>query len=163
MRVAAVGSCHTDLIIRDQWYPVPLPCVLGHEGTGVVEAVGSAVTKVQPGDHVGMSYHSCGACANCVGSRPMNGLAFLPHNFVGAPPMSTDVALDMNAILVGRTVRGTVEGDSIPQLFIPALLELHGQGRFQFDRLIEVYDFEQIDEAARDSEEGRVLKPDLRI
>ena len=40
VRVAASGICHTDLIIRDQWYPVPLPAVLGHEGAGVVEAVG---------------------------------------------------------------------------------------------------------------------------
>jgi aryl-alcohol dehydrogenase len=82
---------------------------------------------------------------------------------IGAPPMGTDVALDMNSILVGRTVRGTVEGDSIPQLFIPALLDLHVQGRFPFDRLIEVYDFERIDEAARDSEDGRVVKPVLKM
>ncbi len=40
MRVAAAGICHTDLIVRDQWYPVPLPAVLGHEGAGVVERVG---------------------------------------------------------------------------------------------------------------------------
>jgi aryl-alcohol dehydrogenase len=69
----------------------------------------------------------------------------------------------MNAILVRRTVRGTVEGDSIRQVFIPALLELHAQRRSPFDRLIEVYDFEQIDEAARDSEQGRVVKPVLRM
>jgi aryl-alcohol dehydrogenase len=55
VRVAAAGICHTDLIIRDQWYPVPLPGVLGHEGAGVVEAVGSAVTTENPGDHDGMS------------------------------------------------------------------------------------------------------------
>ena len=48
VRVVACGICHTDLIIRDQWYPVPLPAVLGHEGAGVVEAVGAAVTKVRP-------------------------------------------------------------------------------------------------------------------
>ena len=39
VRVHASGICHTDLIVRDQWYPVPLPAVLGHEGAGVVEAV----------------------------------------------------------------------------------------------------------------------------
>jgi aryl-alcohol dehydrogenase len=46
VRVAAAGICHTDLIMRDQWYPVPLPAVLGHEGAGIVERVGSAVTQV---------------------------------------------------------------------------------------------------------------------
>ena len=40
VRVAAAGICHTDLIMRDQWYPVPLPAVLGHEGAGVIERVG---------------------------------------------------------------------------------------------------------------------------
>ncbi|HXN11449.1 MAG TPA: alcohol dehydrogenase catalytic domain-containing protein, partial [Steroidobacteraceae bacterium] len=43
---AAAGICHTDLICRDQWLPVPLPAVLGHEGAGVVFAVGAGVTKV---------------------------------------------------------------------------------------------------------------------
>ena len=43
VRVAAAGICHTDLIIRDQWYPVPLPAVLGHEGAGTVVAVGEGV------------------------------------------------------------------------------------------------------------------------
>jgi aryl-alcohol dehydrogenase len=69
----------------------------------------------------------------------------------------------MNSLLMGRTARGIVEGDAIPDIFIPALLELHAQGRFPFDRLIEVYDFERIDAAARDSEEGRVVKPVLRM
>ncbi len=49
VRVAAAGICHTDLIIRDQWYPVPLPAVLGHEGAGTVERVGSAVSGVAAG------------------------------------------------------------------------------------------------------------------
>ena len=60
VRVVATGMCHTDLIVRDQWYPVPLPVVLGHEGAGVVERVGEGVSKVQPGDHVVLSFASCG-------------------------------------------------------------------------------------------------------
>ena len=78
VRLVATGICHTDLIIRDQWYPVPLPAVLGHEGAGVVEAVGAAVTKVAPGDHVAMSYGSCGACASCHTGRP-----WVCHDFWG--------------------------------------------------------------------------------
>src|SRR4028119_1848767 len=49
VRIVGVGVCHTDLIVRDQWYPVPLPAVLGHEGSGVVERVGPGVEKVGPG------------------------------------------------------------------------------------------------------------------
>ena len=46
VRIVGVGLCHTDLICRDQLYPVPLPAVLGHEGAGVVEAVGTGVTDL---------------------------------------------------------------------------------------------------------------------
>ena len=65
VRVVATGMCHTDMVARDQVYPVPQPVVLGHEGAGVVEAVGENVTKVQKGDHVVLSFHSCGACPPC--------------------------------------------------------------------------------------------------
>src|SRR5690606_38705198 len=65
VRIVAAGLCHTDLVVRDQVYPVPLPIVLGHEGAGVVEAVGSAVTKVAPGDHVAVSFVPCARCRPC--------------------------------------------------------------------------------------------------
>ncbi|ALS22044.1 alcohol dehydrogenase catalytic domain-containing protein [Paenibacillus naphthalenovorans] len=60
----------TDLIVRDQYYPVPLPAVLGHEGSGIVESVGNGVSSVQPGDHVVLSFASCGACTSCRTGRP---------------------------------------------------------------------------------------------
>lgn len=66
VKVVACGICHTDLIIRDQFYPTPLPIVLGHEGAGIVEAVGSGVKTVRPGDHVLMSFAYCGSCPSCV-------------------------------------------------------------------------------------------------
>ena len=55
IRLVATGVCHTDAVVRDGVYPTPMPAVLGHEGAGVVEQVGSAVTTVKPGDHVVMS------------------------------------------------------------------------------------------------------------
>lgn len=48
VRVVGVGLCHTDLICRDQLYPVRFPAVFGHEGSGVVEKVGALVEKVRP-------------------------------------------------------------------------------------------------------------------
>ena len=60
VRVTATGICHPDLIVRDQWLPVLLPIVLGHEGAGIVERVGQSVTKVQPDGHVVLSYGRCG-------------------------------------------------------------------------------------------------------
>ena len=55
---------------------------------------------------------------------------------IGAAPLGTEVNIDMNNILFGRTLRGIVEGDSIPDIFIPQLIELYVQGRFPFDKLI---------------------------
>lgn len=65
VRMVAVGICHTDAIVRDGIYPTPLPAVLGHEGAGVVEAVGEGVTSVVPGDHVILAAAYCGHCTRC--------------------------------------------------------------------------------------------------
>jgi len=333
VRVHGVGVCHTDIVVRDQYFPTPLPAVLGHEGSGVVEKVGSAVTTVEPGDHVVLSYASCGTCENCRqglppycadlfgrnfgGSRPdgsspccdsrgerLSGYFFAQSSFaelalapehsvvkirkdvplalmgplgcgiqtgagavlnalkpsagssiavfgagsvglaavlaarlagcgtliavdlnderlnvarecgathtinagqedavaviqsltgdgvqyslectglpavarqavdalrltgvcgiIGVSPLGTEFTLDMNGVLFGRTVRGIIEGDSVPSVFIPKLVDLYHAGRFPFDQLIREYSFDQINEAIRDSEEGRVIKAVLR-
>src|SRR5712691_829227 len=335
VKVAAAGICHTDLICRDQWYPVPFPSVFGHEGAGVVDQVGDAVTQVAPGDRVGMSFHSCGHCRSCLGGRPSYCYSFFEHNFasarpadgtsalsregetihahffgqssfathsvanernvvrlqgsmplevaaplgcglqtgagavlntlqvpagaslavfgagavglaavmagavagctaivavdlrpvrlqlarelgathvvnaaeedaveavrritgagadfsleatgspqvlrqavdctaplgacgvIGAPAFGTEVALDVNTILVaGRSVRGIVEGDSVPQVFLPQLFRLWELGRFPVERLVTHYDFDRIEEAVADAERGAVIKPVLRM
>jgi aryl-alcohol dehydrogenase len=86
VRVVACGICHTDLIIRDQWHPGPLPAVRGHEGAGVVEAVGASVRKVAPGDHVAMSYGSCGSCHDLAAGRPWVCHDFWGRNFAATRP-----------------------------------------------------------------------------
>lgn len=329
VKIAGVGMCHTDLVVRDQYFPTPLPAVLGHEGAGVVEKVGRLVTKVAPGDHVVLSFASCGVCSNCQrglggycpdlysrnfsGARPdgsspccdthgerVSGYFFAQSSFgeralasernvvkisrdvpieimgplgcgiqtgagavinalkpaagssiaifgagsvglaavmaakvvgcttiiatdlnekrlglakefgathtvraegdvpeairqitggegvqyslectglprvvrqavdalrltgvcgtIGVAPLGTEFTLDMNSILFGRTVRGIIEGDSIPGVFIPQLVELWRQGRFPFDKLITRYPLSQIEEVAQASERGDVLK-----
>ena len=68
VKIVATGICHTDLIVRDQWLPVPLPIVLGHEGAGVVERVGQSVTKVQAIRHrlrSGMASRNRRGCWRC--------------------------------------------------------------------------------------------------
>lgn len=335
VRIVATGMCHTDIVIRDQVYPVPLPIVLGHEGAGIVERVGSAIRKVIPGDHVVLSFMSCGHCARCAMGQPaycerghplcfggtredgstalrdgrsepvhdhffgqssfgtyalasertvvkvpkdlplerlgplgcgiqtgagsvMNALkigtgagfaAFgsgsvglsaimaarivgattiiavdvvasrlalakelgATHmvnaadadpvseiraitnggvdfalestgrpevvrqaidvlgtrgtcGIVGAAPIGTTASFDMGGLMSpGKTIRGIIQGDSVPNLFIPQLIELHRQGRFPFDRLIKFYSFDDINRAAADSEAGTAIKPVLRM
>ncbi|ACB68739.1 Alcohol dehydrogenase zinc-binding domain protein [Burkholderia ambifaria MC40-6] len=335
VRVVATGLCHTDLIVRDQYYPVPLPAVLGHEGAGVVEAVGPNVKTLAAGDHVVLTYGACGHCASCAGGHgaycrqffalnfggadadgqtalrdaagePLHDHFFAQSSFasyalarennaikvpkeaplellgplgcgiqtgagavinslavrtgssfasfgagavgmsavmaariagattiiavdivpsrlalalelgathainskevdvvdaireitgggvdyalestglpavlsqgidalgsrgtmgvVGAPKLGTKAEFDVNSLLLGgHTIRGIVEGDSVPQTFIPQLVQLHLQGRFPFDRLVKFYPLEQINQAAADSSSGITLKPILRL
>lgn len=331
VRVVSAGICHTDLTVRDQYFPTPLPAVLGHEGAGVVEQVGRRVTKVQPGDHVVLTAMYCGTCTNCLrarpgncshlyalnfaavrpdgsislhkGDEPINGPFFEQSSFatyalanersvvkvrkdaplellgplgcgiqtgagavmnalkpwagssiavfgtgsvglsaimaarivgcttiigvdvrpqrlalaqelgathvingsegntleqiraitgdgvdfsleatgipqifrqavecirvtgvcgiVGAPPLDTEVTLDVHSIIWGRTIRGIVLGDSVPDIFIPQLIDLYLQGRLPFDKLITYYKLEEINTAADLSQAGEVLKPVL--
>ncbi|MER7047652.1 NAD(P)-dependent alcohol dehydrogenase [Streptomyces jumonjinensis] len=334
VEVVAAGLCQTDLHVRDQALPTPLPAVLGHEGAGIVERVGDAVTTVAPGDRVVMSYQACGHCKPCLTGNPAYCAASFPANFggsrldgsnalhtggeeihghffgqssfathslaternvvriddediplellgplgcglqtgagavlnslkveagssvvvigtgtvglaavmaakvagaspiiavdivperlelarelgathtvngrqedtaariaeitgggadyvleitarpemltlavdalaplgtaalIGGAPAGAHAPVNMNALLGGRTVRGVAQGDSIPQLFIPQLIDLHKAGRFPFDRLITFYGFDQINEAATDTRTGAAIKPVLRI
>jgi aryl-alcohol dehydrogenase len=334
VRIVATGMCHTDMIVRDQMYPVPQPIVLGHEGAGIVEKVGPDVTKVKPGDHVVLSFMSCGACRQCIQGRPNNCENFNAHNFsggradgsrsleddsglihdhffgqssfstfalanernvvkvpkeaplellgplgcgiqtgagavmnalkvghgtsfaafgsgavglaaimaaravgattiiavdvvpsrlklakelgathavnaretdpvaaikeitgggvqfalettglppvvrqavdalgvrgtlgiVGAAPPATDIKIDITDFMqMAKTIYGIIEGDSVPDVFIPQLIDLHLQGRFPFDKLVKFYPFERINEAAQDSERGLTIKPIIQI
>ncbi len=332
VKIVSSGLCHTDLVARMGYLPMPHPCILGHEGAGIVEKVGGQVTKVKPGDHVATSYISCGTCTSCTkgmpswcaefkrlnfGGRRADGSTYLkkdgqtiygsffgqstfathalvternvvkvptdvpleilspmgcgiqtgaggvintlrakpgsaiavfgigsvglsaimaaavsgctqiigvdiveerlklakefgatdiinsreanpveeiqrltgggieytlectgvPQVFrqavdslmmggtcglIGVAPMGTEVGLDMQTILDARTVKGCVEGDSNPDIFIPQLIELYKQGKFPFDRLIKFYPMDKINEAAEDSEKGTTLKPVLK-
>lgn len=334
VRLIATGVCHTDIAMRDQVFPVPQPIVLGHEGAGIVERVGPGVTKVRPGEHVVMTYNSCGQCKNCYAARTSYCTDFFGRNFGGSRPdgstalessvgpvhshffgqssfathalcrernvirVPTDVPLDLlgplacgiqtgagaviNALAVGsgssiivvgagsvglsavmaarlvgatvivavdlnedrlllaqelgathifnpqtdnvaegvrticplgadyalettgsaevirsaiemlaprgvcgllgasavsaeltlniahlmtagRSIRGIIEGDSVPENFIPTLIDLYKQGHFPFDRLIRFYPFEALNEAIRDSEAGRAIKAVVRM
>lgn len=81
VKVVATGVCHTDLVVRDGMLPTPMPVVLGHEGAGIVEKVGSAVYKVKPGDKVVMTFNSCGTCECCKENAITYCEEFFPRNF----------------------------------------------------------------------------------
>lgn len=83
VKIVATGICHTDLIIRDQFYPTPLPAVLGHEGAGVVEAVGPDVKTIKLGDHVLLSFAACGSCPSCQSGKTSYCWHHMEMNFSG--------------------------------------------------------------------------------
>jgi aryl-alcohol dehydrogenase len=82
VRMVAAGLCHTDLGVQAGGIPFKLPGILGHEGAGVVERVGSAVTKVAPGDKVLLSFTSCGRCLACRDGHPAYCDTWLPSNLI---------------------------------------------------------------------------------
>jgi aryl-alcohol dehydrogenase len=81
VRIVGTGMCHTDLLPRNPAMGMSIePVILGHEGSGIVESIGAAVTRVGPGDHVLISFDSCGGCPSCLGGAPAYCPEFRPRN-----------------------------------------------------------------------------------
>jgi aryl-alcohol dehydrogenase len=72
-----------------------------------------------------------------------------------------ELILDPLALAVGRNIKGVLEGDAVPQVFIPRLIALWRQGRFPFDKLIKTFPLDEINEAEQASLKGDVVKPVL--
>ena len=324
VRLVATGICRTDIDFCYDWDESEVPVVLGHEGAGVVELVGKRVKEIRRGDHVVLSYQSCGRCHPCRSGRPADCERFYEANFgfarldgsnalqrsgvrghffgqssfathalaternlvkvsvdlplevlaplgcgmqtgagavmnslkvpagssiaifgtgsvglaavmaariMGADPIiavdikpkrlelaselgathtilndradipsriadiargGVDYVLEITgsprmyqlavevlnphgivALFTGASVTGSlpegrkaisiIEGDAVPQRFIPRLIELYLDGQFPFDRFVKFYDFAAINQAMADSRKGRAVKPVLRI
>jgi aryl-alcohol dehydrogenase len=65
VKIVATGLCHTDIHLKGFLPEEMFPNVFGHEGSGIVEAVGESVTGIEVGDHVVLSFRSCRSCENC--------------------------------------------------------------------------------------------------
>jgi aryl-alcohol dehydrogenase len=324
VRLVASGICHTDIDFCDGWDESDKAVVLGHEGAGVVERVGKRVKSLKHGDHVVLSYQSCGRCRQCRGGHPAHCQNFYEANFgfqrldgsnalqrsgvrghffgqssfathslaternlvkvskdlpleilsplgcglqtgagtvinslrvskgasiavfgtgavglaavmaarlVGAHPIigvdmkpkrlklalrlgathaidnrrqdvtarivhitgrgvdyvvETTASPKMHQLAIevlnphgvvalltgesgtdslpeGRKTLGIIQGDAIPQQFIPKLIQLYQAGQFPFDRLLKFYDFADINQAIADARRGDTIKPVLRI
>ncbi|CAM5738669.1 NAD(P)-dependent alcohol dehydrogenase [Streptomyces hirsutus] len=83
VRIAGCGMCRTDLAVRRSEGRSPLPAVLGHEGAGVVVETGGPDTGLSVGDHVVLSFDSCGHCRNCRGATPAYCDSFASLNLFG--------------------------------------------------------------------------------
>ncbi|MEV4320341.1 NAD(P)-dependent alcohol dehydrogenase [Actinocrispum sp. NPDC049592] len=83
VRIVGTGLCHSDLLPRTPGFPAAPPIITGHEGAGIVEAVGEGVTGFVPGDHVVLSFDSCHQCGRCRTGHPAYCDTFFPRNLSG--------------------------------------------------------------------------------
>jgi len=93
VRIVAVGMCHTDLSVRSQATPFPLPGVLGHEGAGVVVQVGAQVGDFHVGDRVVLSFDSCGSCPSCLAGKVVYCQHWIPLNLLGGSRLDGSATL----------------------------------------------------------------------
>ena len=82
---------------------------------------------------------------------------------VAVTPKTIDINPFLDLVLQNKTIKGVLMGDAIAQIEIPQLIALYQQGKFNFDRLIQYYKFEEINQASLDSNTGKVIKPVLII
>lgn len=108
VEICAVGVCHTDMVMRDGLLPVPMPVVLGHEGSGIVRKCGSGVNGLEVGDHVVLSFMSCGRCGSCAEDEPAYCHSWFPLNFFGARGDGTSAITDTD----GKAIHSHIFGQS---------------------------------------------------
>ncbi|WP_068087759.1 NAD(P)-dependent alcohol dehydrogenase [Novosphingobium rosa] len=108
VELRGVGVCHTDMVMRDGLLPVPMPVVLGHEGSGVVLRIGSEVTGLAIGDHVVLSFASCGGCGACHDHVPAYCQDWAALNFSGSRRDGSTALSDA----AGQSVHSHVFGQS---------------------------------------------------
>lgn len=137
VRLVATGLCHTDLSVLAGRLPTPLPAVLGHEGAGIVEAVGPGTHSVRPGDRVVMSFNSCGHCARCRTGQPTRCDTYFPRNFGAARPD-------------GSTPLHTADGEPLGGLFF-------GQSSLARHAVVSVHSLVRVDPI--DDQELALLAP----
>lgn len=83
VKIVGAGMCHTDILPRAPQSMSPPPIITGHEGSGIVEALGEGVTSIAVGDHVVLTFDSCGACPKCDAGNPAYCDTFFFRNVLG--------------------------------------------------------------------------------
>jgi len=156
--VMAARIVGADPIIGVDINPVRLELALELGATHAIdnshEAVASRIAAITGG---GVDY-----VLEITGNRKMYQLATEVLNPRGTVAIFTG-ATGTKSLPGGRKTLGIIEGDAVPQLFIPKLIALYQAGQFPFDRLVKFYDFSEINQAIADARRGETVKPVLRI
>jgi aryl-alcohol dehydrogenase len=161
---AVVAGCTTIIALDVQPQRLALARELGASHTLNSSEVTDPVQAIRNISRGGVDYSLDTSAQSAVLRQAVDSLKILGVcGLIGGNAPGVEVNLEINHLLLGRTVRGIIQGDSIPDIFIPRLIDLHLQGRFPFDRLIKFYPLAEINDACADAAAGRVLKPVLRV
>jgi aryl-alcohol dehydrogenase len=98
VEIAGTGFCHTDVLPRQEGFLATPPLIAGHEGAGIVTAVGPGVADIPLGAHVVLSFDSCGGCANCAGGHPAYCEKFFARNLTGRNPGAPGPVTDAEGV-----------------------------------------------------------------
>jgi aryl-alcohol dehydrogenase len=164
MRIQAAVLDEQDAPARHGDLPVPVrvPGALGHEGTGVVTAVGGALTSVREGDHVVIGRPGSGECDHCLAGEPRYCARLGELLLGGVRPGTGACALrrpdgaGLHGHFFGQSSFGT-------RALIGPLIALYRQGRVPLERLVSWFTFDRLEEAQEGSYAGGVIKPLVRL
>ncbi|WP_010297288.1 NAD(P)-dependent alcohol dehydrogenase [Clostridium senegalense] len=126
-----------------------------------VDDIVKSIHEIVPG---GVDY-----CIDTSGFGPMIEKAIKASSFngsifvLGSSGIIDSFNIGEDILMNMRTLRGTCEGECIAQVYIPEIIRMYKEGRFPIDKIITVYDFEDIEQAFKDSHDGKVIKPVIRI
>lgn len=170
--VLAAAAAGCDPIVGVDVHPGRLETALRLGATHVVDgtaadpeggsAVVGAIMDATTGRGADFAFDAVGASGTLESA-----VACLAHRgtcgFVAAGGPEQTATISPRHLLSGRTLTGILEGDSVPRVFIPQLIDMHRQGRFPFDELITMFSFAEIAQAEEASRSGEVIKPVLRM
>lgn len=163
---SVVSGCATIIAVGRSDSKLELAQQLGATdviNTTRVPDLGSAIRAVVP--H-GVNFVVDAAGVDTLIGMALTGLARRGTLGLVAVPPSAERKLDVpwaSALLQGQTVRGFMEGNSIPDIFIPRMIDLHSKGRFPFDKFVRFYPFAEINRAIEDQRNGIAIKPTLEV
>lgn len=129
-----------------------------HTINSKTEDLAARITEITNGAGANYSIDTTGVSAVMKASLDVLGIQGVAAP-VAVTPNSIEINTFMDLVLLNKTIKGVLMGDSIPQLAIPKLIEFHKQGQFAFDKLVQFYKFEDINEASADSNSGKTIKP----
>ncbi|CAD7360379.1 NAD(P)-dependent alcohol dehydrogenase [Staphylococcus schleiferi] len=164
LMLAKAQGCTTVIAIDIHDYRLQIAKELGatHVINSSKEDICSAVKRITQDKGVKFSVDTTG-----VRDIMKSSIEILSAQGIAAPVAVTPKTIDINPfldlVLQNKTIKGVLMGDAIAQIEIPQLIALYQQGKFNFDRLIQYYKFEEINQASLDSNTGKVIKPVLII